>query len=67
MRKFANSGFIEARQREEALAQERARVRAAELEQVRERLKPAGAVVNPELSARYVQQWRDINVRRKAS
>ncbi len=67
MRKFANSGFIEARQREEVLEAERAKVRAAEFEKVRERLKPAGAVVNPELSARYVQQWRDVHVRRKAS
>ncbi len=67
MRKFANSAFIELRQREEARAREVAERRAAELLQVRERLKPVGAVVNPELSARYVQQWRDIHVRRKAS
>lgn len=67
MRRFANSDFIEQRQRAEAAEREAARVRAAELEQLRERLKPAGAVVNVELAALNVLRWREANVRRRAS
>lgn len=67
MRRFANSGDIEQRQRTEAAERAAAERRALELHQVRERLKHAGAVVNAELSAVYVQRWRETHVRRRAS